>query len=115
MGPTTGYGVLVVTGTLSFHGNYGWNGLILVIGNGASVMDGGGTGQINGAVYVANTGGGTPPGSQLGSPNVNWAGGGGNGIHYDHCWADDMINWLNHNPTKSPHALHAISVRNLPY
>ena len=59
MGPSTGYGILVVTGTLTFSGNYAWNGLILVIGNGASVMSGGGNGQVVGAVYVANTAGNT--------------------------------------------------------
>ena len=85
MGPTTGYGILVVTGTLTFSGNYSWDGLILVIGQGASIMNGGGNGQIFGSVYVANTSTGT-----LGSPNVNWSGGGGNGIQYDHCWADYM-------------------------
>ena len=49
MGPSTGYGILVVTGTLTFSGNYAWNGLILVIGNGASIMNGGGNGQIVGS------------------------------------------------------------------
>jgi hypothetical protein len=49
MGPTTGYGILVVTGTLTFSGNYSWNGLILVIGDGASVINGGSNGQIFGA------------------------------------------------------------------
>jgi hypothetical protein len=110
MGPTTGYGILVVTGTLSFHGNYGWNGLILVIGNGASIMSGGGNGQIVGSVFVANTASGT-----LSSPNTDWAGGGGNGIQYDHCWADDMIAKLPYSPTMSANGLQILSTRTLVY
>ncbi|MGZ4831679.1 MAG: hypothetical protein ACXVZQ_02055 [Terriglobales bacterium] len=110
MGPTTGYGILVVTGTLSFSGDYAWNGLILVIGAGASVMSGGGHGQISGAVFVANTTGGS-----LSAPNVNWNGGGGNGIQYDHCWADDMLAKVPYTPVMSPSGLQIVSVRPLVY
>ena len=110
MGPSTGYGILVVTGTLSFHGNYSWNGLILVIGTGASVMSGGGNGQIVGAVFVANTTGGT-----LNSPTADWNGGGGNGIQYDHCWADDMLARVPYTPIMSPNGLQIVSLRNLVY
>jgi hypothetical protein len=107
MGPTTGYGILVVTGTLSIHGNYSWNGLILVIGNGASIMSGGGNGQIVGAVYVANTSGNT-----FGSPSASWNGGGGNGIQYDHCWADFMLSKIPPlTPTANSSALQSISLR----
>ena len=107
MGPTTGYGILVVTGTLTISGNYGWNGLILVIGSGASVMSGGGNGQIVGAVYVANTSGNT-----FGSPTASWNGGGGNGIQYDHCWADYMLGKIPPlAPAANASALQAISLR----
>ncbi len=110
MGPSTGYGILVVTGTLSFHGDYGWNGLILVIGDGASVMSGGGNGQIVGSVFVANTSSGT-----LTTPSADWAGGGGNGVQYDHCWADDMLAKLPYTPTMSPNGLQVLSTRTLVY
>ncbi len=110
MGPQTGYGTLVVTGTLTISGNYSWNGLIFVIGAGASIMNGGGTGQINGAVYVANTAGGT-----LSSPVADWSGGGGNGIQYDHCWADDLLKNFPAVPSVSPSALQVISLRNQVY
>jgi hypothetical protein len=111
MGPSTGYGILVVTGTLTISGNYGWNGLILVIGNGASVMSGGGNGQIVGALYVANT-----AGNSFGSPNANWNGGGGNGIQYDHCWADYMISKVPPlTPAINASALQVISMRTLVY
>lgn len=111
MGPSTGYGILVVTGTLTFSGNYSWNGMILVIGNGASIMSGGGNGQIVGGVYVANTSGNT-----FGSPSASWNGGGGNGIQYDHCWADYMLSKIPPlAPTASASALQIISLRTLVY
>jgi hypothetical protein len=55
-GSFTGYGLLVVTGTLHYDPDDSWNGIILVIGQG--VFDGsqhGNGGQINGTVLVANT------------------------------------------------------------
>jgi hypothetical protein len=111
MGPSTGYGVLVVTGTLTFSGNYSWDGLILVIGNGASIMSGGGNGEIVGGVFVANT-----SGSTFGSPNVSWNGGGGNGIQYDHCWADYMLSKIPPlAPTATASALQIISLRTQVY
>jgi Tfp pilus assembly protein PilX len=110
MGPTTGYGILVVTGTLTFSGDYSWNGLILVIGNGASIMNGGGNGQVNGAVFLANTAGGT-----LGSPVADWTGGGGNGVQYDHCWADNMLAKVPYAPSISSSGLKVISLRMLQY
>jgi hypothetical protein len=110
MGPTTGYGNLVVTGTLTISGNYSWNGLVLVIGSGASVLNGGGNGQINGSVFVANTSGGT-----LNAANTDWSGGGGNGIQYNHCWADDMLSKIPYNPVMSAKGLQVLSLRNLVY
>jgi len=111
MGSSTGYGILVVTGTLTFSGNYSWNGMILVIGNGASIMSGGGNGQIVGGVFVANTSGNT-----FGSPSVSWNGGGGNGIQYDHCWADYMLSKIPPlAPTASASALQLISLRTQVY
>jgi hypothetical protein len=110
MGSSTGYGILVVTGTLTFSGNYSFNGLILVIGAGASVMNGGGNGQINGSVFVANTAGGT-----INPPSASWSGGGGNGIQYNHCWADDMLARVPYTPVMSPNGLQIVSLRNLVY
>jgi hypothetical protein len=89
MGPMTGYGILVVTGTLTMSGNFGYNGVILVIGDGKVVWNGGGNGQITGAVYIANIHGGS--GQLLSSPDADWSGGGGNGIRYDHCRADNLL------------------------
>ena len=110
LGPQTGYGILLVTGNLVISGDYGWNGLILVVGSGSVTMNGGGNGQINGAVWIANTTGGA-----LGSPVAAWSGGGGNGIRYNHCWADDLLAKIPYTPPISPKALQVVSLRNLVY
>jgi hypothetical protein len=59
-----GSGLLIVTGTLRLHGNPNFNGLILVLGAGRIERDGGGNGDIYGAIAVARfnaTGGFLPP------------------------------------------------------
>jgi hypothetical protein len=89
-GNSSGAGVLVVTGTLNMDGAANFNGLILVIGQGAIVVGGGGGGRINGTLFLANTNAQTPPYAQLGtlgSPSYSWGGGGNNGIQYNSCWA----------------------------
>jgi hypothetical protein len=48
-----GAGVLIVTGDLTLHGNPNFNGIILVLGNGRVLRDGGGNGDILGTIYVA--------------------------------------------------------------
>ena len=86
-----GAGVIVVTGTLTFNGNTNFDGLILVIGQGIMNVKGGGGGQVNGEVLIANTNSHTAPFGQLaalGSPTLNWTGGGSNFIQYNSCWAD---------------------------
>lgn len=59
-----GSGLLIVTGTLSMKGNPNFDGLILVLGEGRVERDGGGNGDIFGAMAVArfnDTGGFLPP------------------------------------------------------
>jgi len=95
MGPNTGAGVLIVTGTMSFNGNAGFNGIVFVVGQGGFQMSGGGGAQFNGQVFIANTNSHASPFTQLatlGSPTISWNGGGGNGIYYNSCWADRMMN-----------------------
>jgi hypothetical protein len=79
----TGYGLLVVTGTLYYDPDASWNGIILVIGKG--VFDGsqhGNGGQINGTVFVANTRDNSGNLlSNLGPASFKQTGG-GNGIQY---------------------------------
>ncbi|HEV2221943.1 MAG TPA: hypothetical protein VGR84_02980 [Candidatus Acidoferrales bacterium] len=85
-GSTAGSGILVVTGNLTYDGNSSWNGIILVVGNGLTtyVQNGGGNGQFNGAIFVANTAG-NPPGT-YGPADFTINGGGGNGVYYNSCW-----------------------------
>jgi len=101
-GNVRGAGILLVTGTLTYSGNFGFDGIVMAIGSGKIVANGGGNGQFNGAVIVANIGNnsgcstGTQPCystnptqanllTQLGSPTLDWSGGGGNGIQYNTC------------------------------
>ena len=62
-GNQVGYGILIVTGTLTATGTTGWNGLVLVVGTGNAQVDG--TTTWNGAMLLANTNAGV-----LGSLNV---------------------------------------------
>jgi hypothetical protein len=85
-GNITGYGILVVRGTYSPSGTVGWNGIVLVIGQGNIQGSGGGNNSYNGAVFVAQTrdwSGNLL--NNLGPPTFNWSGGGGNGIFYNGC------------------------------
>jgi hypothetical protein len=81
---------LTMSGTPSF------NGLILVIGEGNVVKNGGGNGTLNGSLLVANLYSDTPPtythliplgsNNPPGIPTINWNGGGNATIQYDSCW-----------------------------
>ncbi len=96
-GNNTGYGILVVTGNLTFSGNNGWRGIILVIGQGTVQENGGGNNEFDGAVLVAKTLT-PPPNAQplptLGTPVLNWNGGGGDGVYYDSCWINNASKGL---------------------
>jgi hypothetical protein len=48
-----GAGLLIVTGTLTMHGNPTFKGVILVLGDGRVLRDGGGSGDIWGSIYIA--------------------------------------------------------------
>ena len=86
----TGYGILVVTGNFTFSGDWGWRGVVLVIGQGNLQENGGGNNEFDGAMLVAKTldGAGNPL-AALGTPTLNWNGGGGNGVFYDSCWINN--------------------------
>ncbi|HWT88794.1 MAG TPA: hypothetical protein VN454_08335 [Candidatus Angelobacter sp.] len=93
LGPNTGYGLLVVTGNFHYHGNSGWKGVILVVGDGSATFDGqgGGNGEFDGAIFVATTR--DASGNQLanfGTTNFDISGGGGNGIYYNSCWVSKV-------------------------
>src|SRR6266480_4120769 len=94
----------LITGKLTLNGNFSWDGLILVIGEGAVVKDGGGNATLNGAIFAANLFTGNPgvsgPGAYPaypthialgannppGKPFFGWNGGGNATFHYDSCW-----------------------------
>jgi hypothetical protein len=84
----TGFGLLVVTGTLTYDPDASWKGIILVIGQGQFVSTLNGSGQIDGAVLVARTR--DSSGHLLPDPNLGAASfrqtGGGQGIYYSSCW-----------------------------
>ena len=50
-----GYGLLLVTGALSYDPDATWSGVVLVVGQGVFVSSGSGSGGITGAVFVAQT------------------------------------------------------------
>ena len=85
----TGYGLLLVIGTLTYDPSMTWNGIVLVIGQGAvNNIDHGQYRQINGAVFVAQTR--DPSGnllSQVGGASVSYDPlMQGDGIRYSSCW-----------------------------
>ncbi len=89
-GNSTGYGILVVTGVFTFSGTTGWRGAVLVIGQGVMIESGGGSNEFDGAVLVAKTRDASGNLlSNLGTPVVDWSGGGGNGVFYDSCWINN--------------------------
>jgi len=68
-----------------------FNGLILVIGQGSVLINGGGAGHIYGSIFVAQTNSSTSPFTQLaslGAPSFTWHGGGKAAINYNSCWAN---------------------------
>ena len=81
-GNPTGQGTLIVTGNLILNGNFNFNGVIMVLGNGNVLRNGGGSGNIYGAMYVANfakTGADT---DKFQAPTFNTNGGGKANIQY---------------------------------
>jgi hypothetical protein len=96
----SGTGILVVTGTLTMSGTPSFNGLILIIGEGNVVKNGGGNGTLDGSLLVANLYSDTPPtythliplgaNNPPGIPTINWNGGGNATIQYDSCWTSSL-------------------------
>lgn len=76
----SGAGVLVVTGTLTMRGNTDFRGIILVLGEGRLIRDGGGNGDIWGGITIAafdRTAGGFT------APAFITNGGGNSNVQYD--------------------------------
>lgn len=90
----TGYGLLLVTGNFYYDPGATWEGVVLVIGQGNFVSTRGGTGGIDGAVFIAKTRDnagnlmanlGASSFSQTGPGGVN--SNVGRGINYNSCLA----------------------------
>ncbi len=82
-----GFGILLVTGKLTYDPSFSWSGIILVIGQGLVVSTGSGGGQILGAALVAQTRpGGGPLLSAFGP--ASWQTTGGLTIKYSSCWVN---------------------------
>jgi hypothetical protein len=88
---STGYGLLLVTGTFTYDPDTTWNGIVLVIGKGAVVNSQNGQyKQINGAMIVAKTRDNS--GTLLPDPNLGGASMvfndnmQGFGVRYSNCW-----------------------------
>jgi hypothetical protein len=117
-GLTNGYGILAVTGRLTGLGSFQWHGIVLVIGDGEMVYQGGGFPEINGTVFVAKIWDDHTTKnllSTLGSPYMDWNGGGGNGIYYDHCWVENLIPVIPFTPPPSTKPLKILSTRTVSY
>lgn len=90
----TGYGILLVTGNLTYDPDATWEGLILVIGQGNWVSTRSGIGGVDGAVFIAKThdasGNLLSPSnltSSLGPASFSQTGSGSaKGINYNSCW-----------------------------
>ena len=90
LGPGSGYGMLIVRGNATVAGNFTWNGLILILGQGVLHWNQG-FGSVNGGLFIARTRGndrdmanllGTPLANR-GAITADFNGAAGSGIRYD--------------------------------
>jgi hypothetical protein len=86
----TGYGLLLVIGNLNYDPDASWDGIVLVIGQGTVTGSRAGTGEFDGAFFVANTrdtSGNLLPDPNLGFASVLFATNmGGTGMRFSSCW-----------------------------
>ena len=75
-----GAGVLVVTGTLTMRGNTDFKGIILVLGQGVLIRNGGGNGEILGGITIAAFG---RTAGNFTAPTFHTDGGGNSNVQYD--------------------------------
>lgn len=80
--PQGGAGLLVVTGTLTMNGGSAFNGVILVLGTGQLIRNGGGNGNTLGSIVVASFG---STGGFL-APTFNSNGSGTSNVSFDSDW-----------------------------
>jgi len=114
-----GFGLLLVTGTLTYDPDASWNGIVLVVGRGIFISGNSGYGGFNGAVFVATTRDSSNdllPGNSLGAScfgnQVECTGFGGHygsnpgsGVTYNSCWI---------NTARGPLTYKVLSFREIP-
>ncbi len=106
LGPGFGYGILLARGDLRVTGSFTWNGLILIIGQGALHWNGAGDGSINGGLFLARTRANdrsseNPLGTLLssrGEITADFNGARGSGIHYNTSLIEAANQALPYNP-----------------
>lgn len=81
--PGGGAGLLVVTGSLTPRGSTAFNGLVLVLGGGVLLRDGGGSGATLGAIAIARF---DRSGGPFLAPTCNTNGGGNSNVQFDPDW-----------------------------
>ncbi len=81
-GSPTGQGTLIVTGRLTLDGNFNFNGVIMVLGQGEVYRSGGGSGNIYGAIFVAKFSRAGADTDAFGAPVFDTSGGGTSNIQY---------------------------------
>jgi hypothetical protein len=98
----SGYGLLLVTGTLTYDPDASWYGIVLVIGKGIVKGVNKGVGRIQGAMFVAQTLDPANNWAPLADPTLGAASAdfsllkpspaaGGVGIYYDSCWINTAL------------------------
>ena len=85
--PAGGAGLLVVTGTLDMRGSADYKGLILVLGRGEVIRNGGGNGVTLGSIVVAKFG---DTGNFL-APTFDSNGSGTSDVKYDSKWVETAL------------------------
>ncbi|MBA2734449.1 MAG: pilus assembly PilX N-terminal domain-containing protein [Acidobacteria bacterium] len=78
-----GVGMLIVTGTLTLKGDFSYDGVILVLGTGSIVRNGGGGGDVLGGLIMASLNRADTGGKFLAKPTFNTNGGGNSDIKYN--------------------------------
>jgi hypothetical protein len=117
-GNPSGYGILVVTGTLEMVGSFQWHGIVMVVGDGKVEYSGGGVPEIDGTVFVSKIWDNYTDKNllgEVGTPSFDWNGGGGNGIYYDHCWVQNLIPMIEYDAPPSTRPLKILSTRTVSY
>ena len=103
----TGYGLLVVRGNLTYTGDSGWKGIVVVLGGTMEEVGSADGGEFDGAVIVVNlTAGGGGGGVALSGPTYVVGNPGGKGVHYSSCWVT---------AAQKPYTYKVLSFREIPY